>query len=563
MKMKIFVLITGLLFSRLVLVAQADRTASQLFQMAQYNQAKTAFFKSLRSNDNAEDWFCLGKIYAFQMNRDSAQICFNKAGKIDPKSTLTLVGQAWLEYLENNKAQSRLSLDKAQRAAISDKEVNALVEIAETRFISGDTLKWIMTMEFANNLDKKYTRAYIVAGNIYFLMGNRYNQSNYYGLASGRYQQALYLEPDNPEALSGMAGIYIKIRNYEESMTLLTKVLAEDSTYIPALKYMGELCYILGKYADASKYFGKYILLSENNDKDLTRYITILYFNKEYAKAAENIDRQLSVNPSNPVMLRLKGYTACELNQNQEGLDAMKKFFAVRSTADTSKVIATDYEYYGKLLSRTGYDSLAIVNLTRAFEMDTSKTVLLEDIARMYEKQKKYAEAIRYFEKLVRVKRNDVQPVIFFSMGKDFLILADNVKLTNDSLLRPDYLAKAAAAFGKVIAASPNSYLGYQWRARASAGLDPETSLGLAKTDYEKAISILESKNDQGKYAADLIEGYRYLGYYYYLKYDGIEKSSDIAAREQAKASSKAYWQKVLAIDPANEVAKQALSALK
>jgi tetratricopeptide (TPR) repeat protein len=195
--------------------------------------------------------------------------------------------------------------------------------------------------------------------------------------------------------------------------------------------------------------------------------------------------------------------------------------------------------------------------------MDNEKSALLEDIAKLYEKQRKYPEAIRYYEKLVQARNGNVASVIYFNMGKDLLIESDNFKTPADSLIKGSYLVKADSAFGKVIYYSPNSYLGYYWRARASADLDPETTKGLAKDDYKKAVALLELKNDTKKYAAELLESYRYLGYYYYLLYDGEGKTGDAAAREQAKSDSMNYWQKVLAIDPANDVAKKALAVLK
>ena len=563
MKFPVLLLFAGFMFARIISVAQVDNQGARLLEMEQYNQAKAAFTTSLKLNTNAVNWYYLGKIYSIQSNLDSAQYCFEKTAEADPKNVLIMVGQAITENLSGNQSQSLLTLEKAQRSSISSRDVNALCEIAEARYLAGDTLKWPLTLSLASGIDKKDPKPYIVGGNLYSIMGDNFIRSQYYGLASGRYHQALYLQPDNTEALCRLAEIDIKIRNYEDAETTLFKVITKDPTHIPALKNLGELMYSLGRYREASEYYGQYIKLAETSEKALIRYVTVLYFNKEFSKVVEYVDRVLMQDSSNPVMLRLKGYSAYELDQNQEGLDAMQKFFEVRSVADTSKVIATDYEYYGKLLARTGNDSLAIINLVKAMEMDTALKGLLEDIAKLYEKQKKYPEAIQYFEELIQAKNENVSSLIYFSMGKDLLLMADNVKGTPDSLLRLAYLEKANLTFSKVVEISPGSYLGYQWRARALAGLDPETTQGLDKADYEKTLSLLESKNDTKRYATELIEAYRYLGYYYYLKYDEIKKSGNSSAKEQAKSDSMSYWQKILEIDPSNSVAKQAIAALK
>jgi len=543
--------------------AQADKNALRFLEMEQYNQARSAFVSALKTGDNAANWFYLGKIYAIRNKADSARYCFSRMSATDSKSILNLIGQAIGDYITGNKTQALLTLEKAQRNAIASRDVNAMAEIAEARFNAGDTLKWTITLELASGMDKRDSRSYVVAGNLYSVMGDTYNRSQFYGLASGRYHQALYLQPNNVEALSRLAAINIKIRNYDDAESMLTKALATDPLYLPALKNLGELYYILGRYSEASVYSGQYIKLAEYSEKDLTKYINILYFNKEYDAANEYVNKILISNPSNPVMLRLKGYTAFELGQYQAGVDAMSRFFAVRSVVDTSKVIALDYEYYGKLLAKTGNDTLAIANLLKAMEVDTTKTVLLDDVAKLYEKQKKYPEAIICYGKLIQYKRNDTPSLVYFSLGKDLLILADYVKAGPDSALRQAYLERADSAFSKVISLSPGSYLGFQWRARTLAGLDPETSLGLAKADYEKALALLESKNDTKKYASDLIEGYRYLGYFYYLQYEATAKTADATAKDQAKSASMANWQKILLIDPANEVAKQAIGALK
>ena len=563
MKIFKFLKLSLFLLAGFTAASQQSNTAFRMLGMEQYNQAKKMYLRNLETNRVAIDWFYLGKIYAIQQNADSARYCFAKVSEIDSKNPLTLVGQAIVENMSGNQAQAQLTLEKSQRAAISYRDVNAMTEIAAARYMAGDTLKWQITLEHASEIDKKNPRPYIVGGNLYTLMGESAGKSHFYGLASGRYHQALYLQPDNFEALTRLAAIDIRIMNYGDAEAMLRKVIAADSLYLPALEKLGELMYTLGRYREASEYYSKYMRLAEYSDKELVRYVNILFFNKQYALASDYINKVLKANPANPVMLRLKGYTSYELNQNKEGLDAMQKFFALRAGAGAAKFLATDFEYYGKLLARSGNDSLAVVNLLKSIEMDAEKTSLLEDVAKLYEKMKRYPEAIEYYEKLVTAKNENVPSIIYFNMGKDLLLLADHAKGTSDSLLRPAYLQKSVTAFSKVVDMSPASYLGYQWRARALAALDPESTQGSAKPDYEKALAMLEQKNEPKKYSNDLIEAYRYLGYFHFLQYDAVKKNGDAEAKEKAKNESLAYWQKVLLLDPNNDIAKQAIAALK
>lgn len=542
--------------------AQTDPGIDRMIETEQYQKAKSALIAKLKTGTDISVWYQLGKVYLLTGNADSAKICFSRTVSPDPKNLLGAIGQAMVEHLSGNNSQALLSLDKTNKAATAAKDSKALIEIAEARFVSGDTITWLAPLTVASGLEKKNPKPFLLSGRLYLSLGEKFNQPSYFGLAAGRFEQALYVDPANQEAQNRLAALYMKVNNFRDAEEKLRKICDQDSTYYPALRNLGELEYTLGRYDLASKYFGQFIRNAEYTGKDLTRYVTILYFNKEYLTAFSLINQVLAKDPSNAVMLRLKGYTAYELNKNQEGLEAMTSFFNVRSTVDTAKIIASDYEYYGKLLAKAGSDSLAIISLKKAIEMDSTKTPLYEDLARCFEKQKNFQAAVNNLQYFIDSRKGGVSSLIYFSLGKDYLVLANDVNGTADSLKRPGYLSLADSAFGKVVSVSPNSYLGYFWRARVEAGIDPETTLGLAKPDYEKALSILDQKNDPQKYKQDLIEIYRYLGYYYYLQIETLKKSGSDAESLSAKTSSASYWQKVLDLDPANEIAKKAMNAL-
>jgi hypothetical protein len=77
--------------------------------------------------------------------------------------------------------------------------------------------------------------------------------------------------------------------------------------------------------------------------------------------------------------------------------------------------------------------------------------------------------------------------------------------------------------------------------------LDPNTSLGLAKPYYEKALSLILKKVDNGAsittYKKDLIYIYRYEAWYYF---DNVKN----------KDSTIVYCNKILELEPANADAK-------
>jgi hypothetical protein len=71
---------------------------------------------------------------------------------------------------------------------------------------------------------------------------------------------------------------------------------------------------------------------------------------------------------------------------------------------------------------------------------------------------------------------------------------------------------------------------------------------GLAKPFYEKVLELTEATKDKRK--AEIIEANTSLGnYYYYIKND--------------KPASKACWEKIKELDPANKTAEDMLKKIK
>jgi hypothetical protein len=79
--------------------------------------------------------------------------------------------------------------------------------------------------------------------------------------------------------------------------------------------------------------------------------------------------------------------------------------------------------------------------------------------------------------------------------------------------------------------------------------MDPDQKKGLAKPFYEKLDQLIGSKdNKDATDKARLTESYRYLISYYFVIQDN-------------KDTAKQYAQKLLEIDPDNEIAKQVMEA--
>mgnify|MGYP002131462864 CR=1 FL=1 len=110
----------------------------------------------------------------------------------------------------------------------------------------------------------------------------------------------------------------------------------------------------------------------------------------------------------------------------------------------------------------------------------------------------------------------------------------------------PLVVLKADSTFKSMSVKFPDHYLGYLSSARTNSALDPETTEGLAKPYYEKALEVMLPSQNERK--AEILECYRYLGYYYYVKNELVQ--------------SKTFWNKVLEIDPTDAVSLQVIKSI-
>jgi len=224
-------------------------------------------------------------------------------------------------------------------------------------------------------------------------------------------------------------------------------------------------------------------------------------------------------------MKRLLAYSYFETEQFDKAQTAIQDYF---KSAPANKLIASDYEYQGKILAKADKNDEALASFTRALELDSTRADLRNNIAQIYVKQNNFPKAISlYREKMKRGKPTNTD---YYYLGS----LYDQAK---------NYRA-ADSLYAIITTNNPTYAQAHLWRARANANLDPETKTGLAKPHYDKFIELAGTDKEKNK--AGLVEANSYLGYYYYVK------------KDNAKAT--AHWKEVRALEPNNAQAKAFLN---
>lgn len=531
MKLKLISLLGGLIWT-LSISAQINDEGFYMLRMRQMKAARAFFAKQINQSPNPRMFYGMGQYYLHAGKPDSAAVFFHKGLEIDKNDAFNNIGLAKIALIkgEPNAAEQMLAAEK-----LSKKNAPALSELAKI-YAEGKTKNFAEAtrlLDKAKEVNLKCADIYLAKANVLL------NQKNVNDGANS-FESALYFDSLQFEAYIQLSKIYSAVQNPQLAFDFLNKCVRKMPDCVVAYRELGELYFNQGKYAEAEDNYAKYIAKAEYTPEEKERYAYTLFFAKKYDKAKEIIGQLSNNDPNNYIMLRLLSYTHFEKGEFAEGAEMFQKLF---NTIPAEKALVLDYEYYGKTLEKVNSDSLAIIQYNNAFGKDSSKWYLIDEMGRVYSKMKKYDKAADMYTKSFNNKAKPL-PSDYIMLGRSYYF-AGNMQ-TTDTVAKRKYLTLADSTFSKVVALSPNSYQGYFWRARTNALLDPETTKGLAKPYYEKALETFLT--NPAKYQKETIEVYSYLGFYYFLK--------------ENYQTSKSYWQKIIEIDPSNSKALEALKGM-
>jgi tetratricopeptide (TPR) repeat protein len=502
------------------LSAQTLEDAIKQTRNEQFESAEVIYKKLIEAQPNNGDlYFYYGENFFKNDNFAMASEMYETGVERNATNPLPYVGLGKVLWHQGKTTEAKASFYKATTLG-ANKNATVLMKIAET-YINEDR----------KNLPEAFTLLTQAAKlqpknpEVYLLTGDAYLEQNDGTKAVENYEKAGSLDPKSVQAILRQGQVFNRAKNYSLALDLYKKASLVDSSFAPAYREKAEIYFRAGQYNAAVAQYKRYLQLN-NNCSARGRYAGFLYKAKQYALSVEAAKEAKKCDPNNVYIDRYMAYSGYESGDYPNALASSQAFF---SKASPDKIIAEDYEYRGKLNAKSGNDSLAILDFKKAMEMDTSKSVLNNEMANSYMKMKKYKEAIELFISKVNSGKASVND--YFTLGRAYYNSKDYVN--------------ADSSFSKIIAAQPDLAIGYLWRARANTHLDPGNKLWQAKGLYETYIAKVKPE-DVEKSKKDLSEAYSYLAAYYASKKD--------------TANAKAYFQKVLEVDPTNAQAKKVLA---
>lgn len=523
--------------------AQSLSEAIQFTESEQFEKAGAAYQALIqREPTNGEVYYNYGETVFRQefldssfkaVDLDSARIIFEKGIQKNPSNPMNYVGKGKVFWYEGKSEDAKkMFYDAVTYISPANKSGNftpaqkamVYMRIAECYIKAKNK-----DLTEANNLLAKAEKEDKNNPEIYILKGDALLEQNTGDASQAitQYKKAYDMDKKSSKALLRIGQLYSRARNLSEAVKNYDEATKQNPGFAPAYREKAEAYYRGRQFDAAVTNYKKYLELNSGSLSARVRYASFLFLSKKYPEAIAEIQEIQKQNSSIPFLYRLMGYSYFETGKFAEGLQSMETFL---QKAPEKKVLASDYEYYGKLLSKSGKDSLAVEKLKMAIQKDTSKVELWGELGSCYLKMKKYNEGIEAYNRKIKSGRN-VDATDYYKLGIAYF----NSK----------QFGKADTSFLQIITLRPDITTGYLWRANANAQLDPKNEKFLAKPYYEEFLTKVKPEEAE-KSKKDIITANEYLAYYYMVQKD--------------YSKSRCLFEKLKELDPNNVKAKKALA---
>lgn len=538
--------------------AQTLQDAIIKTQNENYAAAGTDFATIIsKEPGKGENYFYYGENFFGNDDLEGANAQYQKGTELNATYPLNYVGLGKVLLYKGKEADAKAMFYKAATLG-ANKNTEVMRKTAEA-YINAENKNLDEAIKLLNEaikLDAKNPENYILLGDA-LLEKNPTDGS----APIKNYQKASELNPKSTKGILREGKLYQRGRNYQLAIDYYKKALGIDATFAPAYRELAEVYMMAGRNKDAIEYWKKYLELNNSNDARY-RYFTALYNNKQYSEAIAEGESLMKAGYSNLYIPRLMGYGYYEMGNKTDtmafvkGLDAMNKFFDLAGKEANFKYLPTDYKYKGMLLSKTGKDSLGVVEMEKAIAMDaTGNCELWAEVGRIWSKAKNYNKSIAAWEKRAGCAKA-INGQDNFEFGRT-CYFAGGAKLREASTIKDakaktakeaeatPYFVKADTCFSALIRSNSSFPAGYFWKGRVETYLDPNNAQWLAKPLFEKALELTKPNEKTGSYKSNVIEALEYLGYYH-LTQNANKPNPD----------SDKYFNELKTMDPNNVKAK-------
>ena len=535
--------------------AQDLEPAKKAIDAEQFEKAKSLLKSVIQTKPSSgKAAFLLGNIYLKQNIADSASIYFQKGLSASDGAKFNNIGLGQMDLDANNKTAAQAKFNLVTKD-LKKKDTEEYIYIARA-YMNADKPDYASAITVLT----KAATANPTDPQVQLALGDAYYGEKKQNEAYVAYRNAYQADSSLIRAKMQLGVLLKGAKAYTEAVKAYNEVIGINPNYGPVYRELAETYYLWGNnvpstYTEniqkALGFYEKYMSLTDYSITSRMRHADFLILAKDYKALEVEANKMKELDGVNPRILRYLGYSAYENGNPDAALDALQKFISNPS----SKIIPRDYLYLGqaKIKKGTSEDgktvdpvllASAIEDIKKAVDMEPLATNELNELGKKLYDQKAFGAAAAVFEIAVTNPTSKNYLIDNFYLGNS--IYYDN---TRKDLVKPDPIAlqKADVAFGNVITASPTTQDAYIFRARTNTLLENDEMMA---TYYQQYIDVVTAKGEAEvtKNKAKFIESYNNIAAHY-------------ANSDKAKAIE--FFNKTLALDPANNYAIESLKLLK
>jgi len=553
-KFKIFSI--ALIASASVAKAQDLNQAKKAIDAEQFEKAKSLLKSIIKAKpSDGEANFVLGNVYLNQAIVDSAKIYYSKGLEASDNKNLNYIGLGQLDLDSKNTASAQANFALATKD-MKRKEVDEFIYIgrAYMNSVNPDYNSAITSLKRALILEPQNATALLAIGDAYYGANNQND-------AYKAYRDAFTADPTLLRAKMQLGVLLKGAKSYEEAIKSFNEVIALDANYGPVYRELAETYYKWARnkpatrqvnYQKAIQNYEKYLSLTDYSLNSRMRHADFLILVEDYKALEVEANKMSESDKVNPRIYRYLGYSAYKNGNFDVAIKSLDDFIKNPS----NKVIAKDYLYLGFAKIKKGTNAEGVVDATafeggladikKAVEMEPLAVEDLGDFGKELFSKKQYAQAAAIYALAVNNKesKNYLNDNVYYGIS----LYYGNLNKTN-GVANVDALTKAEAAFDNVLIASPTYDEAYLYKGRINNLLEKDD---LIIKNYEEYVAKTTAKGAEelAKPATikKIVEAYNSIGASY-------------ANTDKAKAIE--YFNKSLALDPANTYAAQSVKALK
>lgn len=495
-----------------------------------YESAKAVFQKILSSDPNNEQAaFWLGQAYLRNDDRTPKDVATAKTlyqGKLqaNPNQALLIAGMGQIGLIENQRQEARNRFETAISLS-KGKDIDVLNAIGfangNPNSKNGDPAYAIEKLKQATEI-KKFKDPDVLVN-----LGDAYRKlSADGGNAILSYEAALKIDPNYARAKYRIGKVYQTQGFGQEPifMKYFNEAIALDPKYAPVYYNLFSY-YYESNVPMAAQYLDKWLANSDDDPKACYYSASIKFAQGLFNETITKADQCIATEGADPYP-KLFGLKAYAFNRLNDSANAKIFFEEYLRRQNPENIGAGDYASYATVLFKfPGNEAKATELFNKAIAADTieaNKVNYAKIVAGIYDSQKNYSEAGKWYGRVVELKKN-YSNVDLFNAGYNYY--------------QNNQYDSSNKFFNLFIQKYPDDILGYYMIANANAVIDSTGELGIAEPFYNKVIEIGTKDLTKGNAKARVLTAYKFfIGHQY-----NVKKNKDSALY---------YVNKALEIDP-------------